>query len=307
MKKHPIAITIRSFGLNLKNQKELQKTCSLRYINTTGNRLTGPELSEILKGIEGVIAGTEPFSRQVIESATDLRVISRVGVGLDSIDLDAAKERGIAVKNTPDAPVQAVAEHTLALILDLLKKITAYNTNIHRGDFHVETGRMLAGKRVGIIGLGRIGTRVATLASALGCTIAYYDPFRMTGLSETWQACSSMEQLLETSDIVTLHMTPHKSEKPLLDTESLSLIKNGAVVINTARGSLIDEPALIHALSSGRIAGAGLDVFSHEPYSGRLLEFPQVVMTPHVASNTDESRQQMEIEAVNNIITAFEE
>ena len=306
MKKHPVAITIRSFGLNLENHQDLQENCAIQYHNTTGKRLTESELSRILPEIEGVIAGTEPFSRQVIESATSLRVISRVGVGLDSIDLEAAKIRGIVIKNTPEAPVQAVAEHTLALILDLLKKITQYNNNIHQGDFHVETGQMLAGKQIGIIGLGRIGTRVATLTSAFGCKIAFFDPFRKTGLPDTWHACSSVEQLIETSDIITLHMTPQNSERPLLDKDSLSMVKKGVIIINTARGSLIDETALIQVISSGQVAAAGLDVFPNEPYTGKLLDFPQVVMTPHVASNTNESRQQMEIEAIRNMIEVLE-
>ncbi|MHB8163415.1 MAG: NAD(P)-dependent oxidoreductase [Methanoregula sp.] len=306
MKKYPVAITIRSFGLNIESHPELSKKCSIHYINTTGKRLSEPELTSILSGVEGVIAGTEPFTRRVMESATDLRVISRVGVGLDSIDLEAAKKRGIVIKNTPEAPVQAVAEHTLALMLDLLKKITQYNTNIHRQDFHVETGQMLAGKQIGIIGLGRIGFRVATLASALGCNIVYFDPFSKTGVPETWQACNSLEQLLRTSDIITLHMTAQNSERPLLDEDSISLVKKGGIIINTARGSLIDETALIHAISSGQVAAAGLDVFPNEPYTGRLLGFPQVVMTPHVASNTDESRQQMEIEAIKNMIEVLE-
>jgi D-3-phosphoglycerate dehydrogenase len=306
MRKIKAAITVRSFGLNIYENKEFIEKFEILYINTTGKRLSESELSQVLRGVEGVIAGTEPFTKKVIESLGDLKVISRVGVGLDSIDLEAARKQGIKIMNTPEAPVQAVAEHTIALLLDLLKHIAKYNQEMRLGNYSIEPGQLLSGKQVGIVGLGRIGYRVAILLDAFGCKINYYDPWVKIKVPERWLSDSTLEQLLMKSDIVSLHLPPQKNGKPLLDEISLNQIKKGAIIINTARGSLIDEEALIKALLSGHIGAAGLDVLPEEPYNGKLLEFSQVIMTPHVASNTNESRQQMEIDAVNNMIEALE-
>jgi len=302
MRKFKAAITVRSFGLNIFEKKEFTENFEIIYINKTGRRLSESELSHVLKGVEGVIAGTEPFTKEVIESLSDLKVISRVGVGVDSIDLETARKHGIKIMNTPEAPVQAVAEHTLALILDLLKHIATYNKKMRAKDYSIEPGQLLSGKQIGIVGLGRIGYRVAMLLDAFGCKINYYDPWVKGDIPDHWKSESNFEQLLMKTDIISLHLPEQVNGKPILNEVSLSLIKKGAILINTSRGSLIDEEALIKALLSGQVGAAGLDVVSKEPYSGKLLEFPQVVMTPHVASNTNESRQQMEIEAVNNMI-----
>ncbi|MFA4850523.1 MAG: phosphoglycerate dehydrogenase [Methanoregula sp.] len=307
MRKFKVAITIRSFGLNIYEKNEFAEKFEILYRNTTGRRLSERELSQVLRGVEGVIAGTEPFTKEVIESLSDLKVISRVGVGVDSIDLETARKYGIKIMNTPEAPVQAVAEHTLALILDLLKHIATYNQKMRAKDYSIEPGQILSGKQIGIVGLGRIGYRVAMLLAAFGCKINYYDPWVKIRVPDEWQSDSTLDQLLMKSDIVSLHLPPQENGKPLLDEISLKLIKKGAIIINTARGSLIDEESLCKALLSGQIGGAGLDVFSVDPYTGPLLKYPQVIATPHVASNTLESRNQMEIEAVHNLITAIKE
>jgi len=302
MRKFKAAITVRSFGLNIYENKKFTEKFDIHYVNTTGRRLSESELSQVLRGVEGVIAGTEPFTKQVIESLSDLKVISRVGVGVDSIDLETARKHGIKIMNTPEAPVQAVAEHTLALILDLLKHIATYNQKMRVKDYSIEPGQLLSGKQIGIVGLGRIGYRVATLLDAFECKINYYDPWVKGDIPDHWKSESNLEQLLMKTDIISLHLPQQANGKPLLDEVSFNFIKKGAIIINTSRGSLIDEKALIKALLSGQIGAAGLDVVLKEPYTGKLLDFPQVVMTPHVASNTNESRQQMEIEAIDNMI-----
>ena len=300
--KFKMAITIRSFDATQSLLTSFQSIAKISYVNDTGKRLNEDELCKIVKNVDGVIAGTEKFTRRVFESSPNLRVISRVGVGLDSIDLDAAQEHGVIVVNTPDAPIQAVAEHTLALIFAVLKRITIYNDNIRNGEYTVESGLLLNGRSVGIVGLGRIGRKVAEMLEGLGCKIIYYDPFLKGELDNTWQRVELLSELLENADIVTLHLPPQKDNKPILDKRAFEKCKKGLVVINTARGSLIDEGALVQAIENGIIWGAGLDVFPFEPYTGKLLDYPQVVTTPHVASNTIESRQQMEMEAVNNLI-----
>ena len=297
-----IAITIRSFEATHSLLTSFQDIGEISYINDTGNRLNEDELCRAVKNVGGVIAGTEKFTRRVFESSPNLRVISRVGVGLDSIDMDAAKEHGVIVINTPDAPIQPVAEHTLALIFAVLKHITIYNDNIRRGEYTVESGLLLNGRSVGIVGLGRIGRKVAEMLEALGCKIMYYDPFMAGESNNKWRRAESLYELLENADIVTLHLPPQKENKPILDIKAFEKCREGLVVINTARGSLIDEDALVQAIEKGVIWGAGLDVFPNDPYTGKLLDYPQIVVTPHVASNTIESRQQMEIEAINNMI-----
>lgn len=304
MDKRPVAITIRSFNRSGPAMRALEKEFSVVYSNSTGSRLSEPELIVAIQDAEFVIAGTEVFSKTVIESTKKLKVISRVGVGTDTIDIQYASHRGIQVFNTPDAPVISVTEHALALLLAVLKRIPQYNENARKGNGSVEPGFLLSGKVVGIIGLGRIGHRFASVLSSLGCRIQFYDPFLKSLPAESWTAVQSLEDLVKTSDIISLHAPPKNDGSPLIDAALLHKCRKGLIIINTARGALIDESALESAIREGIIASAGLDVFVKEPYSGILLKYPQVIITPHVASNTVESREQMEQEAVNNIINA---
>jgi D-3-phosphoglycerate dehydrogenase len=213
----------------------------------------------------------------------------------------------VRICTTPQAVVQPVAEHTLALILAAVKGIPAYDAAMRRGDHAVRAGMQLFGKTVGIIGLGRIGYRVASLLDALGCGILFFDTIPVRDVPAAWRQAESIEQLLGTADIVSLHAGAQQDGCPILTGERFRKSKHGIVIINTARGSLIDEDAMVLALKDGTVAAAGLDVFRTEPYSGPLLAFPQVVVTPHVASNTRESRGEMELEAVHSLLAALGE
>ncbi len=307
MQKSTLAITIRSFALSESVRRRLNKFLDIHFINNSERRLTEAELKDAVKNADAVIAGTEPFSRAVIESALRLKIISRVGTGLDSIDLEAASERGIRVLTTPGSTVQPVAEHTLSLILCAMKRIPEYNESVRRGDHRIKQASLLYKKTVGIIGLGRIGFRVGELLSCLGCPVLYFDPYLRYTPPDSWKRAASFRELLTGADIITLHASAPKRNVPLLNREAFNQCRKGVLVINTARGSLVDEHALVEALQRGIVAGAGLDVFMKEPYDGPLLSFPQVIVTPHVASNTRESRQAMEFEAVENLIVAIEE
>ncbi|MGD0534536.1 MAG: NAD(P)-dependent oxidoreductase [Methanoregula sp.] len=302
MKKSPVAITIRSFDTSGELRQKIEDDFSIIYINTSGARLSEDELIQAVKNAEYVIAGTEHFSKRVLESAKKLRAISRVGVGIDAIDTIAAARLNITILNTPEAPVIAVTEHALALLLAILKRIPAYNSRVRQGDQSIQPGLLLSGKTVGIAGLGRIGFRFASLLSQMGCHIRYYDPYLKVPVPENWRSSSSLEELVGTSDIVSLHAAPKSDGTPIIDASTLRKARPGLILINTARGSLIDESALEQAIQDGIISAAGLDVFSKEPYTGTLLKYPQIIITPHVASNTLESRRQMEYEAVENII-----
>jgi D-3-phosphoglycerate dehydrogenase len=280
----------------------LRKGCRIGFVNRSGRRMPEGDISRAIGGAEGVIAGTEPFSRRVIEACPRLRIISRVGTGIDSIDMEAAQARGIRVFTTPNSPVQAVAEHTLALLLSVLKRIPQRNEMMRQGEEALEPGTLLAGKTVGVLGFGRIGMKVAAMLESLGCRVLVHDPYREGPDQPGVKFLASLEDLAGEADILTLHASAQPGGRPLLDGHLLSRCRRGIVIVNTARGSLIDEAALVHALEEGRVAAAGLDVFPSEPYSGPLLRFPQVIATPHVASNTTETRREMEMEAVENLL-----
>ena len=297
-----IAITIRSFGAPQSLSTSLSDIGEISYINDTGKRLNEDELCKIVANVDGVIAGTEKFTRRVFESAPNLRVISRVGVGLDSIDMDAAHEYGVTIVNTPNSPALSVAEHTIALIFTVLKRIATYNENMRKKDFTIKSGLLLAGRSIGIVGLGRVGWKVAEMLDMLGCKIYFYDPFLSDDPDTKWIRMDTLYDMLKSVDVVTLHVPSQLDGKAIMDKEAFEYCKNGTVIINTSRGALIDEDALAKAIEGGKVWGCGLDVFSHEPYSGTLLEYSQVVTTPHAASNTIESRQEMEKEAIKNLI-----
>jgi D-3-phosphoglycerate dehydrogenase len=302
MPKANVAVTIRSFDYTGPAYDILTSRFNTVYTNRSRRRLNEDELIHAIHEVRGVIAGTESFSSRVISSSPDLAVISRVGVGTDTIDMEAARNAAIKVMTTPQSPVFAVAEHTIGLILAVQKKIPAYNHAVLEGDFSVQPSSMLKGKMVGIIGMGRIGQQVATLLDAFGCKIIYYDPFASLEVKRSWKKTASLDELLGMSDIISLHAPAQKDNTPILNREAFNQCRHGIRIINTARGSLVDESALSEALRTGRVAGAGLDVTIKEPYEGPLLAFPQVIITPHIASNTVESRKDMEKEAVENLI-----
>jgi D-3-phosphoglycerate dehydrogenase len=220
-----------------------------------------------------VIAGTEPFSRKVIDAAKKLKVISRVGVGTDNIDLQAVKARQITVMTTPDSPSQAVAEHTIALLLDVLKRVSLYNSALRQEDYSTHAARLLMGQRCGIIGMGRIGKKVAHLLLAFGCDVSYFDPGVSIQSDRGIKKSNTINELVQTSEIITLHASGRSDNKPIITKSIIQNAKNDLVIINTARGSLIDEKALIWGLRNKKVVGAGLDVFPKEPYHGPLLSF----------------------------------
>lgn len=268
--------------------------------NPFGRKLTEAEIGDLLTdSVVGLLAGVEPLTAQVLTNARRLTVVSRLGVGLDSVDQEAAAKRNISVFSTPDAPVDAVVEMTLGLMLATLRQIPAADRQVRAGDWPRLKGRLLKSRTVGILGLGRIGSRVASLCAAFGAEVVAHDPIA----ADTASTVSRLElrDLLAQADIVSLHMPYSAATHHVINGESLAAMKPGAILINTARGNLVDEKALLEALQSGQLAGAGLDVFETEPYTGPLRDLSQVVLTPHLASSAIESRRQMECEAAENL------
>lgn len=301
-----LAITIRTINKSNSAFKKLEELFDIQYMNRTSKRLKEDEVIKAVSNSEFVIAGTEPFNENVLKSTKCLKVISRIGVGLDNIDLKTASDKNILICNTPNAPTQAVAEHTITLILAICKNIVAYN-NLKKSGTSLSPipGQLLSGRNIGIIGLGRIGHTVGKLLSAFGCEIGYYDPFiKDKEIHNGWINYSSINELLEKSDIITLHMPPKDDNSPILDKKSFEHFKKGSILINTARSSLIDEKALLNAINKEIISGAGLDVYD-SIIEDQIQNYPQIILTPHVASNTKESREEMEREAIENLINAF--
>lgn len=274
-------------------------------LNPYGRRLDENEIYDLMKEFKpsGMIAGVETLSRRVMEAGHNLKVISRCGTGIDSVDIEAANDLGIQVFCTPDAPSDAVAELTIGLILAGLRHIVQADRSIRENRWKCLRGHLLKGKIVGVLGAGRIGKKVGEILNSFGAQVQYYDPYTEKPSKTKFV---SLENALQSSDIITLHMPCNDETRHILGHKAFEQMKDGVAVINTARGSLIDEEALIQNLRNNRISFAGLDTFSQEPYTGELRQFEHVLLTCHMGSATMESRALMEREAVENLMNGLE-
>ncbi len=271
--------------------------------NPFKRRLKPNELIKYAKSCQGIIAGLEQFSAKTLEQLPRLKCISRDGVGTDNIDLKKAKKLGITVRNTPDANTQAVAELTIGLIISLLRHIPYLNNKIRKGEWLQLHGHLLEGKTVGIIGVGRIGKRLAQLLKPFGCHILGNDIypdnqwFREQNISHV-----SKKELFSKSDIVSLHVSYLPQNENMINNQAFRQMKKGVILLNISRGGVIEEADLIKSLNSGKIAAAALDVFKSEPYKGPLTKMENVILTPHVGGSTHESRYLMQLMAVKNVV-----
>jgi D-3-phosphoglycerate dehydrogenase len=261
--------------------------------NPYGRKLTPSETIDHLRGADGLLAGLEVLNEEVLSKAPMLRAISRIGVGVENVDFEYTKRMGIRVSNTPEAPTAAVAEMTLAALLTIGRQIIPCNTDMHNGVWKKRMGLSVLGLNVLIIGYGRIGKRVGEMLSLLGANITFYDP----AFDDKFN--TSLEELVKDADIITLHAS---GKEEILTPPLISIAKPGIVVLNSARGLLVNEDALCEALNSGKIAYYWADVFPEEPYSGRLLEYENAILTPHVSTYSKQCRESMEEEAVLNIL-----
>ena len=304
-----ILISSRSFGKIDSGAVDLLRNNGLEPIfNPYGRKLKENEILDLMNEVIGIIAGTEKITEKIISDNPKLKVISRYGIGLDNINLKTAKEKNIIIYNTPNSPTNAVAELTLALILNLLRKITIVDKNIKEKTWKPDIGFQLMKKTVGIIGLGKIGKKLVELLIPFDVKILACDvnPDKEFG-NEYDINFVELNELLKYSDIVTLHIPTTEQTKNIIGEKQLSIMKKTAILINTARGGLIDENALYNYLINDKIAGAAIDAFNEEPYTGKLKELENVVLTPHIGSYTVETRKKMEIEAVENLIKGLKE
>jgi D-3-phosphoglycerate dehydrogenase len=253
---------------------------------------------------DAIIAGLEPITRNVMKEATRLKIISRCGVGLDNVDMVAAEEIGIKVYNTPDAPVQPVAELTITMIFALTRNLLKLDLNTKKGLWGKTDAYLLSELTVGIIGSGRIGTRVASILNETGCLVLGYDKI---DIPDKYFEKTTFNDLLIRSDIISLHIPLTPQNYHIIGRDEILKMKSGAIIINTSRGGLIDEKSLFEFLKNGHLGGAGLDVFEEEPYNGPLCKLDNVILTPHAGSSAGGSRLRMEEESVENLICGLKE
>ncbi|MDH3254988.1 MAG: phosphoglycerate dehydrogenase [Acidobacteriota bacterium] len=303
-----VLISTSSFGVVSREPLERLNEKAVEYrLNPHGRRLDKSETIHLLHGCDGLIAGTEVLDRDVLTGADALRIISRCGTGLENIDLGAADELGIAIRHTPDALADAVAELTLAGLLAVLRSIATADRDLRAGTWRKPMGRLLKGKTVGLVGLGRVGKVLVQLLAPFGGRLLATDPAPdLEFIAVHGIGMHDLDFLLEHSDIVSLHLPLTSGTRHLLDDRRLASMRSGAILINCSRGGLVDEQALYRRLEDGRIGGAYLDTFEEEPYSGPLRELPNVVLTPHIGSYASESRARMELEAVSNLLQFFD-
>jgi len=299
-----ILITTSTFSLDY-IENPASKAQQLNFIlNPKKRKLTQKEVIELILAYQptGIIAGVEPLTSDVFKLAKNLRVISRCGIGLNSVDTEAAKNYGITVTNTPDAPTIAVAELTIALILNLIRRINISDRSIRNKKWERPMGHLLCGKTIGIIGCGRIGSCVAKRLSSFECKLLGFDLMSSSNNENSLLSMVTLDELLSSSDIITLHIPYTKENDTFFNSDRIKQLKNNALIVNTARGGLIDEDALYDALVNSNIAGAALDCFDEEPYTGKLSELNNVVLTAHIGSYAKEARLLMEQQALNNLL-----
>ncbi len=265
-------------------------------------------LVELVKDVDAIIVRSKPkVTRKVIEAAPKLKVIGRAGVGLDNIDLEAAKERGIKVVNSPAASSRSVAELAVALMFNVARKIAFADRKMREGVWAKKQcmGIELESKTLGIVGFGRIGYQIAKIAKALGMNVLLYDPYpNEERAREVGGRFVDLETLLRESDVVTLHVPLVESTYHLINEERLRLMKPTAILINAARGAVVDTNALVKALKEGWIAGAGLDVFEEEPLpkDHPLTKLDNVVLTPHIGASTVEAQMRAGVQVAEQIV-----
>ena len=298
-----VADRIGNAGLDL-----LRATTGFEVVSTVGDKDRLRE--EVTRADALIVRSDTQVTHDLISRACRRRVIARAGIGVDNIDLETATRRGVAVVNAPGANTVSAAEHTIALLLSLQRRIPSAVASMMEGEWDRQrfSGTEIRGKVLGLIGLGRIGQLVATLARAFGVEVIAYDPYTAEARARELRiSLTTLEELLGRADIVSLHVPVTEETKDLMNESRLALMKPSAVLINTARGALIDNDALLAALDSGQLAGAALDVFEPEPLSAEspLRRSDRIILTPHLAASTAEAQERVSEEICRTVRNAL--
>ncbi len=300
-----VLITTVPFGAHNNLPLELLASTDAEYsINPLGRRLKEAELAQMAVDTEIIIAGTEPITAVVMNAAPNLKLISRVGIGLDNVDLLAARERGIDVSYTPEAPAPAVAELAFGLMLSLLRHTHVANLNMHRGEWDRQMGRRISEVTIGIIGTGRIGSRVLRRIPVFGTPRTLVNDLNPKNnlVPESKLEWVSKETIYREADVISLHIPMTKNTRNMISAEQLRQMKPDALLINTSRGGIINESDLFKVMSEGHLGGAAIDVFQDEPYHGPLGEIDRCLLTCHMGSMSIDCRSRMEIEATEEVV-----
>jgi D-3-phosphoglycerate dehydrogenase len=299
-----ILISTSSFGdVSRRPLEALESAGHTVVLNPHKRQLKEDEAIALLADVDGLVAGTEKLNAAVLAKAPRLKCISRVGTGVDAVDLDACRARGIPVFNTPDAHVDAVAELVLGGALAVLRKLGETDRSIRKGEWKKPMGTLLRGKTVGIVGLGRIGKALVQLLKPFGVQVLASDPMLDAAFASSHGVSAvSVDELVSRSDVITLNLSFSSDAKGLLNAARIATLKPTAVVVNCARGGIVDEAALGEFLKTHPDAGAYLDTFDQEPYKGPLASLENVLLSAHIGSYAREARERMEADAVENLL-----
>lgn len=276
--------------------------------NPAKRPLTEDELIPLLQDCDGYIAGLDFVTEKVLRACKKLKVVSRYGVGFDRVDIAAAKELGIAVTNTPGVNSEAVAELSMALILSLVRRVPYLDTQTKANQWIRSTGTELAGKTLGIVGLGAIGKIVARCAKGFDMKVIAYDPYiQETYCTEHGIGIRDLDTLIREANVISLHLPLNDQTYHIIDKAAIEKMQTGTIVVNASRGAIIDEDAAYDALLSGQLGGLGLDAFENEPPTdSKLLTLNNVVATPHTGAHTAEATLKMANASVANLIDVLE-
>jgi len=292
-----ILVTPTSYGSQDPELKtELEKLVGEVVYNNTGKPLTSDQLKELLIDVDGYIAGLDEIDAVAFDSAPILKVVSRYGVGYNNVDLNAASKNGVIVTNTPGANAIAVAELTIALILNMLRPILPAVQRTKQGEWPRYKGFSLDGKTVGLLGLGAIGKETAKRLAGFGCRVMAYDLYPDEKFAAEYGIeMSILDVILPAADIISLHLPGTAETREIVNAEFIEKMKPGAWLVNTARGDLISEKALVDAIENGKLSGAALDVYSEEPPSplSTIFSFDQIITTPHMGAHADSATNAM--------------
>ena len=305
-----LKVHITTLPFNKDNLAFLEKSFDVT-INPLGRKIKNEEVYEQVNKADYVIAGTEKYDQELLSKLVNLKGISRVGIGIDNIDLDIAAKNNIKIFNTPEEPAKGVAELTIAFILNLLREISSHQHNLNQGNWERTLGKSLNEATISLIGGGRVAKNVSKfLLSARVKKIKVFDVLDLS-TDPDWKhesiSICGFEECLSNSDIVSLHVPMNEENKNMISKKEFLVMSKNSYLINVSRGGLINEEDLYEALNSNLIKGAALDVFATEPYEGKLLECKNLIATPHVASSTEYVRDQMERRACENLINLLDE
>tara|TARA_A100001011_G_scaffold378608_1_gene443551 strand:+ start:8357 stop:9280 length:924 start_codon:yes stop_codon:yes gene_type:complete len=293
--KYKIAITPSSFAQTSKKPMELLSNKFKQIsLNTYGRRLSKAETLEILNECDGVIAGLEKYDEEVFSQCPKLKVISRVGIGIDNIDLNAAKKHNIKVLNTPDEPAFAVAEMTFSVLMNCIKNISYFNNNTHKKIWQKKINKSLKDMNIFLIGYGRIGNEFHKLLKPFSPNVTFFDP-----AFEDDKSFLELKDGIKNADVISIHAN---TKKVILDKDTFKYMNTGVIILNPSRDINVDKDELLKYVDKKIISYAWFDAFENEPYDGKLVGKKNIILTPHISTYTDVCRRTMEVKAAENLL-----